>query len=442
MRHARRQYALALRTINKALGSPTGALKDSTLLAVLIMAIFETTAGAKQRWFPSSLSLYQYSANRYHLVSLKEWRHHMSGAATLLKLRGRAQLFTPIGFKLFMHASTHVMVGCLHQEVPMPRQLLELRKEAFLRVGDEPVWRYLRAADEFTVFRGAIRARTLTDPENIIAGALSIDRKMAETFSNIPHDWIPETIHTKIDQYIVFGRSYDIYYDHCIAQTWNGMRTARIMLNETIRFQLTRLDESWPGYRAQFEESAHICIAMRDAILRSVPQHLGYVSRKPFQASLPSSSAPSISSDPLILNTSHPSLGGWFLIWPLYIAGTTRVASPEMRTYAASILEYVGETIGIKQGTNLATFIREHSVGNDEAGAGLGMATDRDGKLLGPLRTMMAREDQEVKDERRKRMGVQIEDDDERGEHVPYMDDRLPLTGMETVSVDIYPAKS
>ncbi|KAL5328978.1 hypothetical protein ACEPPN_002487 [Leptodophora sp. 'Broadleaf-Isolate-01'] len=73
MKQARQKYALALRLINKALRSPKDVLKNSALLAVLMLAIFETTAGSKQ-------------------LSLKEWRHHMNGAATLLKLRGRSQL--------------------------------------------------------------------------------------------------------------------------------------------------------------------------------------------------------------------------------------------------------------------------------------------------------------------------------------------------------------
>ncbi len=48
-----REYAIALKLINKALGSPEDALKNSTLLAVLILAIFETTAGSKQ-FMPST----------------------------------------------------------------------------------------------------------------------------------------------------------------------------------------------------------------------------------------------------------------------------------------------------------------------------------------------------------------------------------------------------
>ncbi|PVH89638.1 hypothetical protein DL98DRAFT_564942 [Cadophora sp. DSE1049] len=419
MRHARRQYAIALQLINKALGSPEDALKDSTLLAVLILAIFETTAGSKQ-------------------LSLKEWRHHMNGAAALLKLRGRPQLWTPIGFKLFMHASTHVMVGCLHREIAMPPELLELRQEAFQSVSDEPVWQYLKTADEFTIFRGAVRSGTLSDPEEIITAALIIDRKLLQIFIDIPPGWIYEKVVSEVEQYVVFEKRYDIYYDHCIAQTWNGMHTARIMLNETICFQLTRLNESRPGYASQWEQSTQICVEMSYAILRSVPQHLGYIARLPFQGDGSTAHiTESLKRDP-----SHPSLGSWFLLWPLYIAATTRVATAEMRAYAGTILDYVGETIGIKQGTNLASFIRDHSApGHEAAGASLGMAVDKDGKRIGALRVMMDREDAERGEIERmvaagKRGETGDQDDGEREIEVEidqrtrggYGDGRSPLT--------------
>lgn len=54
MKQARQKYALALRLINKALRSPKDVLKNSALLAVLMLAIFETTAGSKQRAFSHS----------------------------------------------------------------------------------------------------------------------------------------------------------------------------------------------------------------------------------------------------------------------------------------------------------------------------------------------------------------------------------------------------
>jgi len=71
-----------------------------------------------------------------------------------------------------------------------------------------------------------------------------------------------------------------------------------------------------------------------------------------------------------------------------------------MRCYAGTILDFVGEAIMIKQATNLASFIRDHSAqGNEAAGAGLGMAVDKDGKRIGALRRMMDREDAEAREE-------------------------------------------
>jgi len=74
----------------------------------------------------------------------------MHGTAALLKLRGRAQLQSPTSFKLFMHASTQVILGCYHRDVSVPPEILELRQETFSMMGNDPVWRYLQAIDDFT----------------------------------------------------------------------------------------------------------------------------------------------------------------------------------------------------------------------------------------------------------------------------------------------------
>lgn len=168
MRQARRQYALALRIINETLGSPVDAVKDSTLQAVLLIAMWETTAGSQQR--TDSLTLkhtFVMSLLRQRTYSstelLEEWRHHMHGTAALLTLRGRAQLESPASFKLFMYASTQVILGCYHREVPVPPELVELREEAFRMIGDDPFWKYLKAIDEFMYVNFANQTSHIND---------------------------------------------------------------------------------------------------------------------------------------------------------------------------------------------------------------------------------------------------------------------------------------
>ncbi|KAF8852291.1 hypothetical protein BDZ45DRAFT_659452 [Acephala macrosclerotiorum] len=381
MSRARREYAAALRKINASLKSPTEALKDSTLLAIIIVAIFESIAGAKD-------------------LSLREWTEHVNGAATLVKLRGRNQLKHPGGLSLFMHATSHVIISCVQREIPMPTQLIELRAEAFSYLPVDPASRQMRMMDEYTIFRGAVKSGSFDGPEAIIKRALEIDNSLIESFTDAPNDWLYETVFTDTDCEVVFGGSYDIYYDHWISQMWNAMRTTRIMLHETIRSQLIKGFTSTPQiftaeeFRTQFQTSANICMNMRDDIFRSVPQHLGFVVRKPFTSSPPGmsdlfseiqSSTPQFqafkptSFTDLLLDEAfnaplpppkeylhpdptHPSISGYFLLWPLYVAGITCVGTMAHRTFVANTLQYVGEKIGIRAGSNLAAFMREHNM--------------------------------------------------------------------------------
>ncbi|TGO87266.1 hypothetical protein BPOR_0237g00050 [Botrytis porri] len=135
---------------------------------------------------------------------------------------------------------------------------------------------------------------------------------------------------------------------------------------------------------------------MRDGILRSVPQYLGYVSRKPSTwtpspghstplsstpsslNNLPPSTPNSISNifstlypDAFIPGTSSipaetgltppsfsfPAAGAYFLVWPLYIAAVSRVTSPEDRTFACTALRRLTSDMGIAQGAAIAHFI-------------------------------------------------------------------------------------
>jgi hypothetical protein len=112
MSHARKQYTTALRNINAALASPSDATKDSTLVAIMVLAMFETTAGAFQ-------------------LSLKAYTQHINGAAALVKLRGRSQLRTRVGIGIFVQVTSHLLVSCVQRDLPIPTEIVELREEAF-----------------------------------------------------------------------------------------------------------------------------------------------------------------------------------------------------------------------------------------------------------------------------------------------------------------------
>jgi len=55
------------------------------------------------------------STTSLHMVSLKAWTEHTNGAATLVKLRGLAQLRTKTGFGVFIHATSHLLLSCMQR---------------------------------------------------------------------------------------------------------------------------------------------------------------------------------------------------------------------------------------------------------------------------------------------------------------------------------------
>lgn len=385
--HARREYAAALRQINAALLSPTEAIKDSTLISIIVVAIFESTVGARQ-------------------LSIKAWTEHINGAATLVQLRGSAQLRTRVGLGLFIQASSHMLISCMQRGIPIPPHITELRKEASSFTPLDPAWQFLRIVDELTNFRASIRQGSLLDSEEIIRRALELDCELVQVFASVDPEWLYETVYTDTNPEIIYNRRYDIYYDYWIAQIWNGMRLSRIMLNEAVRVHLLKGFTSTPPrfttqeYTAQFQVSIDVITRMRDEILYSVPQSLGYVRGKPFQnpdfehdvtASMTSNMSftdflspgdhtgltpparPRI-NEPLTRSTTFPAIGGYYLLWPLFIAASTPLTPPPLRSFITSILRFIGSDMGLAQGNNLASFIETVPPRNHEQGISMPLA--------------------------------------------------------------------
>lgn len=73
LQNARYEYTKAIQLTNAALNSPEDVTKDSTLMAIHILSIFETVTGCRQQ-------------------SFKDWSEHLHGAAAVIKLRGPDQI--------------------------------------------------------------------------------------------------------------------------------------------------------------------------------------------------------------------------------------------------------------------------------------------------------------------------------------------------------------
>ena len=111
MKQARYQYLRAIQLTNAALKSPTDVIKDATLMAVMILGIFETVTGCNQR-------------------SVNAWAEHIAGAAALLKLRGLEQMSTRGGRRLFIQVSSNLMISCIQRGLYLPDYIIKWTVEA------------------------------------------------------------------------------------------------------------------------------------------------------------------------------------------------------------------------------------------------------------------------------------------------------------------------
>ena len=104
---ARERYILALRMTNKAVKSPKEAAKDTTLLASLLLDLFEKITNSEPR-------------------NKNLWRSHVDGALALVNLRGLERFQDPVEFQVLERLSTNYLVSCVASGSSVPNELITI----------------------------------------------------------------------------------------------------------------------------------------------------------------------------------------------------------------------------------------------------------------------------------------------------------------------------
>jgi hypothetical protein len=350
MKEARKRYLEALKLTNLALQSSTEAKKDSTLLSIMILSMYETISGTNQ-------------------TSLKHWAEHIRGAAALVKLRGLEQLLTPKGRRLVIQVTSNLLIVCIQWEMALPDHILELREHVRNMVDStQPAWRIQDLMVEFCAFRTEAKDGLIQDPRYILSRALEIDGQLLTIFTNPPLGWRYERRYTELDHPDnVWNGCYHVYHDYGVTQMWNSVRTCQMMLHKTIRDALLEGFSTHPPlfsrieHTAQFQLSTDVLYQLQADILASVPQYIGF---GPQNASLTGRGTPSASSPPseiphkgIPVQAVLRASGGYFLMRPLFFAASIDVASEESRRWIIGRLRYIGWTMGIRQAIVLAAAV-------------------------------------------------------------------------------------
>ncbi|KAF2876291.1 hypothetical protein BDV95DRAFT_221506 [Massariosphaeria phaeospora] len=358
MKQAQAEYVTALSMTNKALKSTNTAKKTSTLIAVIMLGMYENFVFQGKE-------------------SITSWANHVQGASALISLRGREQFRDKLGLRIFQQFYGTILLVSLQNRSAIPPRVVELWEE-ITRLGD-----YNVQGKQWTVVmvRFMQQAINLThdktsDPAVMVSQAMKLDRELDDIKAQVPNIWTYETVYLDHPSQHVYGDFYHVYLDPWIVQMWNNLRTVRIMLHQVLRLQLLRGCEQFPPMfkmdqvESQITHSEHIVRSAMADMAASAPQITGQV---PFptppveQLNRQSSCAEYFDPDDVLfkphvpgtfLNPSRPT-GMHHLIWPLFVIGENDLCTSDFRQWAIDQLHFVALSIGTRQAVVLAEQLQE-----------------------------------------------------------------------------------
>ncbi|OAA58045.1 c6 zinc finger domain containing protein [Niveomyces insectorum RCEF 264] len=269
---ARKSYGTALCLTNAALRDPQEAIKDTTMLSVLILGVFEMMAepGVK---------------------TMKTWQDHINGALELAKLRGASQFQTRAGVRMFNMLCESITISCMQRHVPMPPEVVALQAQLFSHGALEqepgsfggidltkPIYKLLQARHDVTTMN------LMNNLDDVLARLDDIEAEFDRTISSFPVDCYYKVFKVTKAHKAVFRDTCHVYPSVATASVWNRLRSGRILVLETVLAAIRQRfadagDEDGElvpqKYATAYRQAWAKLERVNAAIVASVPQQFG-----------------------------------------------------------------------------------------------------------------------------------------------------------------------
>jgi hypothetical protein len=292
----------------------------------------------------------------------------------LLELRGKQQLDTEVGRRLFAYLCAQIANFSILRREPIPSAILRL-SESCPTISEGSQTDIAKKFNAISARHCILRAKIASSPsgtpakctENIISEALSIIADLQNWHSNLPLDYYP-TSTAKISSPTpdVFSDYYHIYSDIPTATLMNNYRVVLILLHEIILIQLRHVRSSpidideqnsfnyapSPSYIAQIQRqvkrSENAILNLIEQVCASVPFLLDYEYCMRGTRTL---------SEP-----HHPrAAGGNAVMWPLYVCGQIYFVQNSTRAWIIDRLNKIGAEMGVQQAKVMAKILLQRT---------------------------------------------------------------------------------
>ncbi|KAI0190734.1 hypothetical protein EV127DRAFT_79516 [Xylaria flabelliformis] len=332
------EYNMAIAKTNAALRNKESQLSDATLAAVLLLGMFENIS-AKQ-------------------ISAFNWGSHIDGAVALVKLRGKEQVKTQVGFQLFLAVRTLMSVYCL-TAFTAPKMGAEwwLDNTTFSKTA-VVVQRLMIKSSEIRAEAIRLIDSLTKSPENIelmldvIRKAQAVDQEVVAWQESLPEDWHLKTVawedsvmNGDCAKAEVFPGRVDVYSDVWIGTVCNSARALRLIL-QSMSVRCAAWVCAPVDYRTtpEYATAASVCRDAITDIIASVPYFLGWHLRRKEVSHIKTN----FGTFPCGEEDTAKGLAGYLITWPLTCVISQDYATDAQRAWVVGRLRKIGNELGVK----------------------------------------------------------------------------------------------
>lgn len=346
---ARQHYVTALRLMNKAIQDPQLAMKDSTILAILLLDLYEKVA-TKESHYEGS------------------WAAHLQGALTLAKMRGDEQFNDPIVLRILLRMCTNQIISCIATHRPVPEDVVTMRENISGRIGNYSGSK-VKESDlmtEFARLKYQIENGILLESE-AVRSLSTLDDRFRTLCRDVRSTWQFKAVLVSEKSSHHWESHHHIYPCQEIGQVWNVLRVTRILLNELlldISSNIKNMKSPYATIDVQ-KHATEVIIDMISDICASVPQFIGDPSVDSQQSlswpvtthSLEPGASKKQQRLPLAapMITSNPTnyLPCYRLLFPLYVATQSQYAPEGLKPWVIHQLFFMADHHGIENAARI-----------------------------------------------------------------------------------------
>ncbi|KAF2111274.1 hypothetical protein BDV96DRAFT_582818 [Lophiotrema nucula] len=313
---ARQKQNGVIRKLQHQLQNPRTISSDSTILTCILLGVFENIICDSPQ-------------------SAQHMSYHLNGAAELAKLRGARQFNHDIGLGIYSRMRGFMLAHCLQTREPLPPFILNYIEDSEISRRDfEPGFYRLLAR--------LCQVRAQHKQQGYVDAKLADEAQLLAVEFGA---WAPDIADWERNERPLPApepsghQSTEAYRYIWLATIWIFQLTARILASDIVI--------EWARSRVTHEPGSPSSAALGDAITAQIE----------LCEELKDSTSFYLRSF-RDTQSAMRTVGGYGLLWPLYVLSTASTSTAETMRWIATHSEQIAEGFGVRQGKMMANFMK------------------------------------------------------------------------------------